>query len=189
MSGAYPTSPVFNAVGFTSQNFNLQSETISGRIQVRNIGGQRFRFTASYPPLSRSEFGPVNAFVMQQRGGAETFTIVLPEVSSTSGTASGSPTGTGSLGSTSVTVSSLTGTLKAGDVIKFANHSKVYMVVADRSGAGTMTIEPPLKSAVSASAITYNNVPFTVRLASPIQEFDIGVEEFYSYEIDMIEAV
>jgi hypothetical protein len=191
MSGTYPSTPVFSSVGFTSEYFNLSSQTISGRMQVRNIGGQRFRFTASYPPMSRAEFAPVNAFIMSQRGMAETFTIVLPEVSTKGGTATGtlSANANAAIGATSVAVTGISGTLKAGDVIKFANHSKVYMVTADRSGAGTMTFFPGLVSAVvNTEQITYTNVPFTVRLANDVQEFSIGTDLYYSYEVDMIEA-
>jgi len=192
MSGTYPATPVFNSVGFTSEYFNLSSQTISGRMQVRNIGGQRFRFTASYPPLSRAEFAPVNAFIMSQRGMAETFTIVLPEVSTKSGTATGtlSASANAAIGATTLAVTGITGTLKAGDLIKFANHSKVYMITADRAGAGTLTFFPGLVSAViNTEQITYNNVPFTARLNNDVQEFSIGTDLYYSYEVDMVEAI
>mgnify|MGYP003632399528 FL=1 len=89
MSGTYPASPVFASIGFKSQHYNLSSESVSGRTQVRNIGGQRFEFSAQYSKLSRAEFAPVMAFVMAQRGMAETFSIVLPEISAKTGTASG----------------------------------------------------------------------------------------------------
>jgi hypothetical protein len=191
MSGTYPASPVFNSVSIGNEYFNLSSQTISGRIQVRNIGGQRFKLTASYPPMSRAEFAPVNAFVMAQRGMAETFTIVVPEISSKAGNASGTlyASASASIGATTASVSGISGTLKAGDVIKFANHSKVYMVTADRTGAGTLTFYPNLVAAVSSSEqIVYNNVPFTVRLANDVQEFAVGTDLYYSYEVDMIEA-
>ena len=87
--------------------------------------------------------------------------------------------------------SQTTGALKAGDYIKFANHDKVYMVVEDQSdiSTGTLTIEPPLRSAVSATDIVYDNVPFTVRLRNDIQEFSIGTTNLYQYELDVIESL
>jgi len=85
--------------------------------------------------------------------------------------------------------------LLAGDLIKFASHSKVYMVVADNSdiSSGALTIEPPLKSAISGSAITFDSIPITVRLTSDVQEFqsnisDINGELLFNYEVDVIEA-
>jgi hypothetical protein len=50
----------------------------------------------------------------------------------------------------------MTGTLKAGDLVKFA-HSKVYMIVADVTADGsneaTLTIEPPLREALADNAL------------------------------------
>lgn len=192
MSGTYPTSPVFTSANFRSEFFNLSSQTISGRTQVRNIGGQRFTFTAAYPPMTRGEFSPVMGFIMAQRGMAETFTIVLPEVSSASGSVSGTilSSAAGSIGDTSIAVDGFTGTLKAGDVFKFANHNKVYMATADRNGTGTLNFQPALVSAISDNEIvTYNNVPFTVRLNNDVQEYGIATDLSYSYEVDFIEAI
>jgi len=192
MSGTYPTTPVFSALNFTSQYFNLSSQTISGRIQVRNIGGQRFSFTASYPPMTRTEFQPVIAFIMKQRGMAETFTIVLPEISDASGDVSGTmlANGAGTIGDTLIGIDGFTGTLKAGDMFKFAGHSKVYMATSDRSGPGALSFEPALISSVSDNeVITYDNVPFTVRLSNDVQEFAIATDLHYSYEIDFVEAI
>jgi len=192
MSGTYPTTPIFQSIGFKSQHYNLSSESISGRTQVRNIGGQRFEFSASYSTLSRSDFAPVLAFVMAQRGMAETFTIVLPEISSKTGNATGSVLTSASeaIGQTTISVDGLTGTLKAGDMIKFDNHSKVYMVVSDLTGAGDLQIQPALRVAVpNDTPVTYDNVPFTVRLNNDIQEYALGSASLLDYEVDFIEAV
>ena len=192
MSGTYPASPIFASVGFKSVYYNLSSQSLSGRTQVRNIGGQRFEFSASYSRLLRSEFTPVLAFVMSQRGMAETFSIVLPEISSTSGTASGTvrTNGTSPIGDKTIAIDGLTGLLKAGDVIKFASHSKVYMVTQDRSGAGDLSIEPGLEAVVANdTVITYNDVPFLVRLNNDIQEYNIGSASLVDFDVDFIESV
>jgi len=192
MSGTYPSTPVFNSVGFTSKSYNLMSESLSGRTQVRNIGGQRFEFKATYPPLTTAEFAPVYAFIMAQNGMAETFQIVLPEISSKSGNATGTvqTVGADSIGETSIVIDGLSGTLKAGDVIKFANHNKVYMIVSDLTGSGTLTIEPALREATANdTAITYDNVPFTVRLNNDLQQYSVGLASLIKYEVDFIEAI
>jgi hypothetical protein len=134
---------------------------------------------------------------MKQRSSKETFTIVPPEISNARGTASGTPNGTASAGATSITLGgSGTGTLKAGDYIKFANHDKVYMIVEDQSdiSTGTITIEPPLREAVSSSDITYDSVPFTVYLVNEMQEFGgIGADKdgnvLYKFELDVEESL
>jgi hypothetical protein len=192
MSGQLPTSPVARNASVSSQQNTITSVTTSGRVQARQIDGQRFTITLTYPPMTRSEFAPIKAFLMKQRSRLNTFTLVPPTIKDALGTASGTPTGTASAGDTSITLGGTgTGTLKAGDYIKFANHDKVYMVVEDQSdiSTGTLTIEPPLRSAISAQDITYDNVPFTVRLRNDIQEFSIGTTNLYQYELDVIESL
>lgn len=192
MSGTFPSSPGFNAVNFRATNYNLSSTSLSGRTQVRGLGSQRWEFSASFPPMERSEYGPVNAFLIKQRGMLESFQIVLPIISDKSGDASGTLTASGSasIGATSFTVAGLTGTLKAGDVFKFSGHSKVYMITADRTGNGSVSFEPPLQSAVSGGqGVTYTSVPFTVRLNNDVQEFSYALDGTVAYEIDMIEVI
>jgi hypothetical protein len=192
MSGTYPITQSFNAVGFTSVFYNLSSTSLSGRTQVRNIGGQRFEFTATYPTLTRSEFAPIAAFIMAQRGMAEEFTIVLPEISSKSGDATGTVLTSLSeaIGQTVISIDGLTGTLKAGDMIKFSNHNKVYMIVSDRAGNGDLAIQPSLTVAVpNNTEITYDDVPFTVRLNNDVQTYDLGLASMLDYEVDFIEAI
>jgi hypothetical protein len=68
------------------------------------------------------------------------------------------------------------------------------MVVEDATGDSsndaTITIEPPLRSALTdTESVTYDGVQFTVRLTSDIQEFNTGDLDLYRYEIDFIEAL
>jgi hypothetical protein len=68
------------------------------------------------------------------------------------------------------------------------------MVVEDLSsngsGAGTLTIEPPLRANLSDNTVLiYNNVDFTVGLTNDIQEFAVGTENYFQYEVDLIEVL
>ena len=72
------------------------------------------------------------------------------------------------------------------------------MVVEDAtssSNASTVTIEPPLREALANdSAVTYDAVPFTVHLASDVQEFATSENDgdgnlLFSYEFDVIESL
>ena len=195
MSGTYPTSPEFRTLDFSSEQKTLTSTTDSGKMFSVQIDGQRWKFSASYPPLSRSDFAPVYAFIVKQRSQKETFTIVPPVISSAQGNVSGTilVNGSHTAGDTTITVDAMTGTLKAGDLIKFA-HSKVYMVVsdvtADGSNEATITIEPPLREALADnSSVTYDNIPFTVRLTNDIQQFNTSDIDKYTFEVDFIEAL
>lgn len=187
----YPSKPAFRAVRFISRDYNLSSESVSGRKQVRHLGGQRFEFSAKYPPMKRTAFMPVIAFITSQRGQRGTFTITLPVLSFSNGTATGTmlSNGGGSIGDSTIAVDGFTGVLPAGSLIKFNGHTKAYMTTADRSGAGTLSFTPPLVESVSNNeAIVYNGVELTVRLKNDVQEFDLGLGRIFSYEVDFEEA-
>jgi hypothetical protein len=195
MSGTYPTTPEFRSMNFSSEQKTITSTTDSGKMFSVQIDGQRFKFSASYPPMSRTDFAPVLAFIMKQRSQKETFQIALPDLKNAKGDVSGTVlvNGSHSAGDTTITVDAMTGTLKAGDLIKFA-HSKVYMIVADVTADGsneaTLTIEPPLREALADdSSVTYDGVEFTVRLTNDIQQFNVALDNLYRYEVDFIEAL
>jgi hypothetical protein len=199
MAGTFPISSAkFESLGIKSIQNTIISKSVSGKKLARQIDGQRWGFTARIITAKRSDvYGELMAFIVKQRSGKENFTIIPPEVEDARGTASGTPNGTASAGATSITLGgSGTGTLKAGDFIKFASHDKVYMVVADESdiSTGTLTIEPPLTTAITNSDITYDNVPFTVHLTNDIQEFGVvGSDKdgnaLYQFEIDVEESL
>tara|TARA_S200002703_G_scaffold105035_1_gene91128 strand:- start:27 stop:617 length:591 start_codon:yes stop_codon:yes gene_type:complete len=196
MSGTYPTSPEFRSIGFSSEQKTITSTTDSGKMFSVQVDGQRFKFSATYPPMRRSDFAPVIAFIMKQRSQKETFQIALPDLKNAKGNVSGTVlvNGSHSAGDTTIDVDGMTGTFKAGDFIKFGGHDKVYMVVtdatADGSNEATLTIEPPLRSALSNDdSVTYDGVEFTVRLTSDIQEFNTSDLDLYRFEVDFIEAL
>ena len=190
---SYPTSPVFRTVNLQSQSPTLVSEAASGKLQARQIAGQRWSFTAQYAPLTRAEFAPVSAFIMQQRGRLNTFYIELPVMSDSASSATGTlaTNGSASAGATTITVDGMTGQLELGDLIKFNGHDKVYMVVSvTGSNMASMDIEPPLVDSVADNeVIDYNNVPMKVRLNNDVQEFGLRTDSLVSYEVDFIEAI
>lgn len=191
MSGTYPAEPEFQAINVSSRHNNLFSEAISGRVQVRSLGGQRWAFTAQYNRMTRADFQPVFAFVTSQQGRLGSFGIVPPVIGFTSGDATGVAlaNGAATAGTTSVAVDGFTGTIKAGDFVKF-NHGKVYMVTADRDGAGDISIEPALVQNVGDNEqMTYNNVTFTMRLDNDVQQYDLNADEQYEYQVDMVEVI
>jgi hypothetical protein len=196
MSGTYPTSPEFRSINFSSEQKTKTSTTDSGKIFSTQVDGQKFKFSATYPPMSRSDFAPVLAFIMKQRTQKETFQISLPDLKNAKGNVSGSVLvkNAHSAGDTTITVDAMTGTLKAGDFVKFAGDTKVYMVVSDATADGsneaTLTIEPPLRSAISDNAsVTYDGVEFTVRLTNDLQQFSTDDLDTFKFEVDFIEAL
>lgn len=202
MSGSFPSTN-FNAVNIKNNQKTLLSETDSGKTFRRQVQGQRFSFTVSFPPMKREDFAPIMAFIMKQRSRKENFTITLPSTFNALGSETGTllVNGVHSSADTTIDIDGFAGDgagrLKAGDFIKFA-HDKVYMIVADvtsSSNSATVTIEPPLRTALANnSAVTYDNVPFTVHLTSDVQEFKINQNDkdgnpIFRYEFDVIESL
>ncbi len=199
MSGTFPTSPVPADIKVSSFSPTLVSQTQSLKRQVRRRGGQRWAFEVTFPPMTRSEFAPVYAFCIAQRGQYETFTFVPPVVSVPQGTATGTPlvNGAQSAGDNTIVTdgwsNSITA-LKAGDFLKFSGHNKVYMVTADAtsdgSGNATLTIEPPLLASVADDeALTVSDVPFTVALTTDTQEYAAGPPNIYEFSLQLIEVI
>ena len=203
MSGAFPISTAnFETMGIKSLQDTIISKSLSGKKLSRQIDNQRFGFTASIIVGKRSDiYGELMAFIIKQRSQKENFTIIPPEVEDARGNVSGTVlvNGTHAIGDTTIDIDAMTGTLKAGDFVKFASHNKVYMVVADATADGsneaTITIEPPLITALTNdSAVTYDNVPFTVHLINDIQEFGtVGADKdgnvLYQFELDVEETL
>jgi hypothetical protein len=206
MAGAFPISnSKFDTLGIKSIQNTIISKSVSGKKLARQIDNQRWAFTVSIKTGTRSDvYGELMAFIVKQRSGKENFTIVPPEVKNARGNESGTVlvNGDHAVGDTTITMDGHHNdnphAFKSGDFIKFASHSKVYMVVADvqaSSNASTVTIEPPLVSTIANdSIVTYDNVPFTVYLTNDIQDFGAtGTTNdgklLYTYEMDVEEAL
>ncbi len=202
MSGALPLTN-FTAINIKSNQKTLVSDTDSGKTFRRQVQGQRFSFTLSYPPMTRADFAPLMAFIMKQRNRKENFTVTFSNYLNAQGNETGTllVNGSHTAADTTIAIDGFgadgAGRLKAGDFIKFA-HSKVYMVVEDvtsSSNASTITIEPPLREALTDdSAVTYDSIPFTVHLTSDVQEFATGQNDkdgnlLFNYEFDVIESL
>tara|TARA_Y100001973_G_scaffold74922_1_gene109421 strand:+ start:2510 stop:3130 length:621 start_codon:yes stop_codon:yes gene_type:complete len=206
MAGAFPISnSAFQTMGIRSNQNTIISKSINGKKLARQVDNQRFGFTANIITAKRSDvYGELMAFIMKQRSSKENFTIIPPEVKSTRGSETNviSVNGSHSLGDTTIAMDGFAGDgagrFKAGDLIKFASHTKVYMIVEDvtsSSNAATVTIEPPLINTLADDeVVTYNNVPFTVHLTNDIQEFGaVGADNtgnlLYEFELDVEEAI
>ena len=206
MSGAFPiSSAAFETMGILSKQDTIISKSLSGKKLSRSIDNQRFAFTASIIIGKRSDiYGELMAFIIKQRSGKENFTIIPPEVEDARGVETGTLAVNGShtAGDTTIAIDGFAADtanrLRTGDFIKFNGHTKVYMVVADvtsSSGAATVTIEPPLTTALSDDeAVAYDNIPFSVHLTNDFQEFgavsaDKDGNVLYQFELDVEEAL
>lgn len=200
MSGQFPTDPNFRSLNFKDNRPTLLNQTLSGRKQVRQIGSQYFSFTVQMPPLQQEKAQEVFAFLQKQKGSFEDFTIVAPLDNLGAGKAETDiqVVGAHTSGDASIALdgfsASQTGALKAGDIIKFANHSKVYMVQSDidsdGSGALTVLISPNLVASLADNeAVTVNKPSFTVYLENNEIMYSTDASGFTSISFDVREVI
>ncbi len=198
MSGAYPTSPSFSTLNFTDNRPTLINRTLSGKKQVRQIGGQYFSFTVAMPPLEQLDAQSIFAFLQKQKGSFENFTITYPI--NNKGTSKNETdilvNGSHSLSDSTIALDGFSHTnnaLRAGDLIKFANHSKVYMVQDDvtaSSGAATVSISPNLVATLADNeAVTVNKPSFTVYLESNEITYSTDISGLFNISFDVREVV
>lgn len=199
--GSWPTSPGFQSVNFKQLTVTQKTETVSGRI-IRNTNSTtRWTGTMSYPPMTLSQWRPIQAKLALCQGALNEFDIILPKVSENqSGNTSGltvTVTGAHTAGDTTIVVASnkpTTTILVAGDVIRFAAHTKVYMITTDintdTAGSAILNIQPGLVENLSNSeAVTIDNVPFRMILSNDLQEYNYGLDGTISYELDIEEVL
>ena len=205
MSGTFPISAGFETLDFQSNTNSRVSVSVSGKTQRIKTGSQYWSFKLKSPAMTRANMMADFAFIVQQDGQVEAFSIVPPTISTTRGTASGTITVANTTsttpvislasGSTAVGVTGGTGTLKTGDLIKFSNHDKVYMITADVDLDGStvdrIPFYPPLTTALTGGGqtITYTNVPFKVYMDRDEQKFITQADGTYKYEIVMNEEI
>jgi hypothetical protein len=198
MSGQFPTSPNFRSLNFKDNRPTLLNQTLSGKRQVRQIGSQYFSFTVQMPPLQQEKAQEVFAFLQKQKGSFGDFTIQAPldNLGASKDETDILTTNTFAVGNTQIAAdgfSQTTGALKAGDLIKFANHSKVYMIAEDANasgGAATVTISPPLVASLANNeSITVNKPSFTVYLESNEIMYSTDASGFYNISFDVREVI
>ena len=201
MSGTFPNNRI-RAMNFKNNQPNLITTSLSGRRQAKSQGQQFFSFTVQTPPLVTVEYKEIMAFLASQRGQFDAFSIQLPGVSTPSGTISSDPftvsDANADAGEKSVTVTggvaSQTDYMKAGDLVRFTDHNKVYMLTADvdtdGSGNATLNFEPGLVQDVNnGQAVETNGVQFTVFMTSGMQEYQFFVDGKTQLEFECREAI
>lgn len=197
MAYTYPTSPGFRDITLRLDDPSISFRSQNGKRIIRKVSGHIWSGTLTYPPMTAATFAPVRGFIAKLRGEYNTFTIIPPNLATPQGTQTTDTTVAANASAGAITANISGGTVgatfKAGDVLKFSNHDKVYMITDDAtvSGAGTATLNfvPPLVSAITTShTAKHSSVPFTMALTNKIQEFKTSVDGLNMYELDMIEV-
>ena len=196
--GSFPTIKAPSQVVLRSVQPTRVSVSHSLKRQARSRGGQRWGMQLTWAPMPRATFMQFFAFLIAQRGQADTFTIRLTGHTAPQGTWSGAPVVSGA-GQTGRVINlrglsaSQAAAAKAGDILTFAGQTKVYIVTADAAsnsaGLAAVTIEPALQaSPLDGAGVTSSNVLFTVALASDSLDSNLAPGAIYSLAIDLVEV-
>lgn len=198
--GIWPSQLKFRSMNFRQETKTKSTQTASGRVIRATTSTTRWACTIQFPVRSVAEHKTLQGFIALAQGPLNDFEIQLTDVSTSASSLAGSvnagPTGNYSAGSTAIEIQtnqSSANVLKSGDVVRFANHSKVYMVTSDIntnvSGIATLNIQPALiEAVVTSEAITCSDVYFKMALANDIQEYNYRTDGFVEYEMDLIEV-
>ena len=198
--GNWPSAIGFRTVNFKALSSTKQTTSQSGRRVRISVAGTRFSATISYPRMLLADWKPIQAAATRLQGPLNSFDVVLPSISENNSGVTGTTAtcdGATSAGASSVNIATNKNSqtiLKAGDVVRFANHTKVYMVTADvttdGTGDATMAITPSLiEAVVNTESITVDDVPFRMTLSGDIQEYKYATDGTVAYEIDVIEEL
>lgn len=200
MSGAFPTTPKFRAINFQDNRPALVNQTLSGKKSARQIGGQYFSFTAQMPAMTQANSQKIFAFLQKQKGAYENFTIQYPFENLGADKAQTDILVNGVHSAQDATIAmdgftaSTTGVLKAGDLIKFASHTKTYMVQADAdsnsSGEATIFLSPnTVASLADNEAVTVNTPSITVYLSTGELMYSTDTSGMFSISFDVREVI
>lgn len=133
-----PTKVVSNSPSFTSDSLSLKRST-SGR------PSQRWELSPQIQPLSATAN---DLFALLVVSGPKTpINILTPQnpgvIARRKG--KGSVLASGNQNGSTITVTT-TNLIPRGTLVRFANHSKVYMITSERDGSGTCGVYPALRS-------------------------------------------
>jgi hypothetical protein len=198
-----------NFINFKNNTNNVLNRTLNGKTYVTNFGNSYWSFDIKTVPITRTTWHSDFFDFYDTETTAKNTTFLLPVLNDAAGTVSGTvsvlddsstaPEYSVSVGETKIPVSGGSGTLLAGDLIKFSNHSKVYMLSEDTNLDGSsidvINITPPLVAGVGPAdgstlvTITYDNVPITVVADDDIIEFKTDTKGYYAFQQTFREVI
>lgn len=197
MSGTFPSDPSPATVELISKQPTDVSRAESGKRQARITGGHLWSAKFSWSRMTKDMLSPIFAFAARQKGRFGSFQIVLPNYATHRGDGTGSIKvyNAHSAGASSIVTDGWSGTtvMKENDIVSFASHSKVYMLIIDLVQAGgfaAMNIEPPLIQDVPDNdVVTINGVEFTMSLDDDVIPWKGSAPNMAILTADMTESL
>lgn len=184
-----PTSPAFTTSDWGIRRTVAVSESpFTGATQVQKYAKAQWYATLSLPPMKRSDASQWQSFFMQLEGKANTFLLGDPDAKTVLGgnaPTSISVTSSAAIGATSVSLTIGSGKkLNKGSYLQFGTgaNSRLHMVVDDNTGNGAVTIQPPLKTAITTgTTVTFASAQGLFRMDT--NELTWSANELSNYGI------
>lgn len=202
MAISYPVSVPdhrFASMSMRLRRANAMTEsTFTLQQQVNQYTGAVWEAEITLPPMSYADAKRWEAFILSLRGMRGTFLMGNPLHTDLSGTATGIQLdGQGVIRDTSINITgSASGTIKAGDYFQIGagSDAHIHAVVQDETldgaGAGSIDIEPPLRTTYADNTSLDFTLPKGVwRLSSNDIGWNIDTASMYGFTIPCIEAI
>ena len=209
--------PGFASVNFGSSAPIQMSRTNSGRVVTRSIAGHKWTIQLTYNPMTRDQFEPVYNFLLEKNGRLNPFFVKLPNQATSRNAAfvSANPTittaTTGAAGSGSILQAGHNTTEatqpQPGDMFTITDtndslHTKAYRVTRTMSNPTynsalhsqpttaqrIVYFTPHLQRAVAQGATCDYTPLFRVMLTDDVQSYSLGVNNLYSFSLNLEEA-
>jgi len=189
-------TPKVASMDFVSNNDTRITTSTSGRTQRIKVAAQYWSFKFQCPAMEDDDFFNLFQLLVQQDGQVNPFVIIPPVPYR--GTAAGTVTVSDdyAAGVTTCRSTGGSGTLKKGDLIKFSNHDKVYMLTVDvnlnqtDSTEDVISFYPNLVTPLTnTTTITYNNVPFVVYLDGEKTSYSTNIDGTYRCQFGCNEEI
>jgi len=171
-----------NAVALSQSPFTFKQQVVA-------FPGQRWEVSVNIPSTLKDKSADWVAMLVGLKGQIGTFLIGDPDYATPRGDVS-SCVVTGLAGEDSLSVV-MTGTLKAGDYIQLGtgSNSRLYKVLEDLTGDGTLEVWPNLRSDYTSASAVYNNAKGVFRLSSNVTEWSINNASAYGISFEATEVV
>lgn len=192
--------PGYASVQVTGKFPVYRDQTNSGTHIARSAGTSTWEVSIEYNPMTRAEFAPIYAFLLEKQGGLKPFYVPLPQYNTFTTTltaASGATTG-----ATSIVIDATTSYPSPGDMFTFdepSNHTKAYKVTRVDSTTGTgntpptsgqarLSFAPALRKTVTGNASLIFNAPKIKVIQKDIIQYSLGTNNLYSFSLQLEEV-
>jgi len=133
----------------------FSSDTLSLKRRTRKRPAQRWELETRLDPLTEGANDLMAELILADNSGI--INIIVPQNVGAvrARTSSSTPVATGSAGTTQLSIAGNSGTIPKGTFIRFANHSKIYMLATALVDNGPLNLYPRLRANVSGVGFNY----------------------------------